>query len=58
MSNSLNPDQAGHFVGPDFDPNCLQKTSADKLVGKTLNIHVHTFLVLENLKLNQQETKQ
>ena len=24
MSNSLDPDQAQHFVGPDLDPNCLQ----------------------------------
>ena len=26
----LNPDQARHFVGPDVDPNCLQRLSADK----------------------------
>ena len=25
VSNSLDPDQAGHFVGPDLDPNCLQR---------------------------------
>ena len=29
MSNSLYPDQAGHFVGPDLNPNCLQRLSAD-----------------------------
>ena len=29
MSNSLDPDQAGHFVGPDLGPNCLQRLSAD-----------------------------
>ena len=23
LANSLNPDQAQHFVGPDLDPNCL-----------------------------------
>ena len=28
-SNSLDPDQAQHSVGPDLDPNCLQKLSAD-----------------------------
>ena len=28
-SNSLDPDQARHFVGPDLGPNCLQKLSAD-----------------------------
>ena len=29
MSNSLDPDQADGFVGPDLGPNCLQKLSAD-----------------------------
>ena len=29
VSNSLEPDQAPHSVGPDLDPNCLQKLSAD-----------------------------
>ena len=29
VSNSLDPDQARHFVGPDLDPNCLQMLSAD-----------------------------
>ena len=29
MSNSSDPDQAGLFVGPDLDPNCLQRLSAD-----------------------------
>ena len=23
VSNILDPDQAGHFVGPDLGPNCL-----------------------------------
>ena len=42
MSNSLNPDQARHFVGPDLDPNCLQRLSADdksSLVGKELRVY-------------------
>ena len=30
VSNSLDPDQARHFVEPDLGPNCLQKLSADK----------------------------
>ena len=25
VSKKLNPDQAGHFVGPDLGPNCLQR---------------------------------
>ena len=29
MSNNLDPDQVRHFVGPDLDPNCLQRLSAD-----------------------------
>ena len=29
MSNSLDPDQARRFVGPDLGPKCLQKLSAD-----------------------------
>ena len=29
VSNSLDPDQAQHFVGPDLGPNCLQRLSAD-----------------------------
>ena len=29
VSNSLDPDRARHFVGPDLGPNCLQKLSAD-----------------------------
>ena len=27
--NSLDPDQARHFVGPDQSPICLQRLSAD-----------------------------
>ena len=29
VSNSLDPDEAQHFVGPDLGPNCFQKLSAD-----------------------------
>ena len=29
MSNSLDPDQARHFVGSDLGPNCLGRFSAD-----------------------------
>ena len=32
VSNSLDPDQAPHFVGPDLGPNCLQGLSADKTI--------------------------
>ena len=33
VSNSLDQDHVGHFVEPDLGPNCLQKLSADTLVG-------------------------
>ena len=29
-NNSLDSDQTKQFVGPDLDPNCLQRLSADK----------------------------
>ena len=29
VSNSLNTNQAQHFVGPDLGPNCLQRLSVD-----------------------------
>ena len=29
VSNSLDPDQDQHIVGPDLDPNCLLRLSAD-----------------------------
>ena len=29
VSNSLDPDQDRHFVGPGLDPNCLQRSAAD-----------------------------
>ena len=46
MSNSLDPDQARHFVGPDLGPNCLQKASA----GKELNIALCTCDKYQNLR--------
>ena len=36
MSNSLDPDQARQFFGPDLGPNCLQRLSAN-IAGKELN---------------------
>ena len=44
VSNSLEPDQARHIVGPDLVPNCLQVLLADNklkllLAGKELNLN-------------------
>ena len=34
VSNSSDPYQAQYSVGPDLGPNCLQRLSAVKLVGR------------------------
>ena len=36
VSNSLDLDQAQHFVGPDQGPNCLQRLSADETSRQTV----------------------
>ena len=36
--NSLDTDQAQHFVGPDLGPNCLQKLSADDTSRQTVGM--------------------
>ena len=40
VSNSLDPYQARHFVGPDLVPNCLQRLSADKVGKMSANKHI------------------
>ena len=37
MSNSLDPDQARRFVGPDLGPNCLPRLSADNTGRQRVN---------------------
>ena len=37
MSNSLDPDQARRFVGPDLGPNCLPRLSADDTARQRVN---------------------
>ena len=49
VSNGLDPDQDRHSVGPDLDPNCLQRLSAvDKspVAGKELTC-VHVLLNIQ-----------
>ena len=43
VSNSLDPDQARHYAGPDLVSNCLQKLSADNATrGKELvGVEIH-----------------
>ena len=48
MSNILDSDQARRLVGPDLDPNCLQRLSADdkscRSLFQVLNLNLHLFL--------------
>ena len=41
MSNSLDPDQARHFVVPDLGPNCLQRLSADNTSRQRFKTELH-----------------
>ena len=38
MSNSLNPDQARHFVAPDLGPKLFAKLSADDTSRRRVNL--------------------
>ena len=46
MSNSLDPDQARHYVGLDLGPNCLQRLSADNKMSGWLLTLVFMFFTL------------
>ena len=51
MSNSLDPDQALHFVGPDLDPNCLQRLSADEKSAASKERVISSSLLKSNTSL-------
>ena len=46
VSNSLDPDQAQHFVESDLDPNCLQKFSADDAKRQRVRAAQHDIVCL------------
>ena len=51
MSNRLDLDQAGHFVGPDHGPNYLHKLSADDtrlLAVKPISLFILFLLITFN----------
>ena len=52
VSNILDPDHAGCFVGSDQGPNCLRRLSADKKsqVGKELNTEQLLFCLIYSLR--------
>ena len=60
VSNSLDPDQAQHVVGPDLGPNCLQKLSADdtsrqrvKIVSTTLTLPCQKYAWVDKLLIHK-----
>ena len=46
MSNSLDPDQARRFVGPDLGPKCLPRLSADGTGRQRVKLGTSATLVL------------
>ena len=51
MSNSFDPDQAQHFVGPDLVPKCLQKLSADDTSSQRVKLSSSSQVVTFVIKL-------
>ena len=48
MSNSLDPDQARHFVGPDLGPNCLLGLLADNKMSGWIWVQIVAKLLADN----------
>ena len=58
MSNSLDPDQAQHFVGPDLGPNCLQRLSADDTGRlRVKHCHVNICMITEDIRIYLASSK-
>ena len=53
VSNSLDTDQAWHFVGPDLGPNCLQRFSADDAADNLIGCQ--TFNLKNKVSRRQQK---
>ena len=52
VSNSLDPNQAGCFFGPDLGPNCLQRLSADDTSSNESTVPLRfTLYILGNLAI-------
>ena len=48
VSNSLDPDQARHFVEPDLGPNCCKGHQLMTLVGKEINLSCPLYILGEH----------
>ena len=46
MSNRLDPDQDLQNIGPDLDPNCFQKYSADDTSRQRVNWNLASIMTL------------
>ena len=53
MSDSLDPDHDRHIVGPDLDPNCLQRSSADDKLSFSKNSFRNTIRVSNSFDPDQ-----
>ena len=52
VSNSLDPDQDRHCVGPDLGPNCLQRLSAGNKVDTSMK-KLHSCTVIQWVKVSR-----
>ena len=52
MSNSLDRDQARHFVGPDQGPNCLLRLTADDTSRQRVNFRYILYEPLTEKNVN------
>ena len=48
VSNGLDPDQHRHSVGPDLDPNCLQRLSADDTSRQRVKALVSLLIIMSH----------
>ena len=55
VSNSLDPDQARQFVGPDLGPNCFQRLSADDTSTQRVKFLLLPFSLGDNLSYRNAE---
>ena len=56
MSNSLDPDQARRFVGPDLGPNCLPRLTAD-VTGRRVKAKTLRLLCVSQIVFSSQSVK-
>ena len=58
LSNSLDPDQARHFVGPDLGPSCLHRLSAEDTSRQRVNPIIFPFQKILSVLLSKTKEVQ